>query len=111
MDNKKNINEILDPDIQARLKVAGLIPPQTIIDYEELEKKLKKKPLKKPAKLKDPYAFLERESKVKIIDATLDNVKKYEQNLAQAAREGKLIPEHIRQKMKTDKKNSKQSDG
>ena len=111
MGDKKNIEEFLDPDIQGSLKRLGLVPPQSVDDYIKLEQELKQTPIKKPTKLKDPMTFLEREPKVKRSAYPFDKVKAYQQNLAQAAREGKLIPDHIRQKMKQDKQNSKKSNG
>jgi hypothetical protein len=93
------------------LKSLGLVPPQTLEDYNKLEQELKKNPLKKPQKLEDPFAFLEREPKIRAIGPTHDNIQEYERNLAQAAREGKSIPDHIKQKMKQAKQNSKKSNG
>ncbi len=111
MSNKKNIDEFLDPEILNSLKSLGLVPPQTLEDYMKLEQELKKSPLKKPQKLKDPFAFLEREPKIRATSATHDNVQEYERNLAQVAREGKSIPDHIKQKMKQAKQNCKKSNG
>lgn len=111
MSNKKNIEEFLDPEILNSLKSLGLVPPQTLEDYIKLEQELKRNPLKKPQKLEDPFAFLERKPKIRTIGPTHDNMQEYERNLAQVAREGKSIPEHIKQKMKQDKKNNKKSNG
>jgi len=111
MSNKKNIDEFLDPEILNSLKSLGLVPPQTLEDYMKLEQELNKNPLSKPQKLKDPFAFLEHEPKIRAIGPTHDNVQKYERNLAQAAREGKSIPDHIKQKMKQAKETSKKSNG
>ncbi|MBA7536665.1 hypothetical protein ES705_28929 [subsurface metagenome] len=111
MSNKKNIDEFLDPEILNSLKSLGLVPPQTLEDYMKLEQELKKSPLKKPQKLEDPFAFLEHEPKIRAISSTHDNIQEYEKNLARAAREGKSIPDHIKQKMKQDKQNSKKSNG
>ncbi len=107
--SEKNIEEFLDPQILVALITLGLIPPRDINDYEKLEQDLKKNPLKKPLKLKDPFAFLERDAKIIAINNKLTESPKYNQNFAQAAREGKSIPEHIKQKMKLDKDNSGKS--
>ena len=111
MGNKKNIDEFLDPQILYSLKSLGLVAPQTLEDYIKLEQELEKNPLKKPPKLENPVAFLEHEPKVRPIASVPNNVNEYEQNFAQAAREGKSIPDHIKQKMKNDKKNSMRSNG
>lgn len=111
MSHKKSVDDYLDPQLKESLKKLGLVPPQTLEDYERLEEELKKSPLKKPASLEDPFAFIENEPKSRTAKLATDADSEYQQNLAQAAREGKSIADHIKKKMEEDKKKSGDTDG
>ena len=111
MDQKKTINEFFDPEILVKMKSLGLVPPRTIKDILRLEQEIKCHPLKKPSKLEDPNSFLEHEPRIRSLFLSNSILKEYEQNLAHAARNGDLIPDHIRQKMIEDKNKSKKPNG
>jgi len=76
-----------------------------------LDQELKRHPLKKPSNLEDPISFLERKQKNRTLPLSRTNLEDYKQNLAYAARNGTVIPDHIKQKMKEDKKNCKKPNG
>ena len=106
MKPKKTNSEFFDPEILNSLKSLGLVPPQVVEDFLRLEQELKLNPLVKPSRLKDPISFLDRTPKKKMTNLANDILEEYKQNLAYAARSGKIIPDHIKQKMKKDKQNS-----
>lgn len=101
MIDDKDFDEFLTPEILAALKAKGQLPPQTVEDYKKLLEELKGFPLKKPASLIDPFAFLERRQDPIVMSFYQPNP--HIQNLGQAAREGKIIPDHIKEKMKKDR--------
>ncbi len=111
MSNKKNIDEFLDPEILKSLKSLDFVIPTTIEDYDRLEQEIKKKPLTKPTRLKDPFSFIESKNKTVKLDPIQNKSNTYEQNLAWAAREGKSISDQVKQKMRQDKQDSKKSNG
>jgi len=111
MGNIKNIDEYFDPEILEALKSLGLVPPQTYKDYIKFEQRIMEEKLQKPPSLMDPFIFLERDPKKRHNEKFIPEIKNYEQNLAQAAREGKSIPDSIKKKMKEDKDNCSNTDG
>jgi hypothetical protein len=111
MNQKKANNEFFDPEILEQLKSLGLVPPRTIKDFIKLEQELKRNPLKKPSNLENPLLFLERKQKIRTFPLSGSNLEDYQQNISYAARNGTVIPDYIKQKMKEDKKNAKKPDG
>lgn len=108
-DEINNMKDLLDDDIHKSLSKLGFLFPKSVDDFNKLEFEIKKNPIAQPDRLKDPFHFLGQRSYYiagqKIETEEFD----YPQNLAQAAREGKDIPEDIKRKMAEDKAISKRN--
>ena len=97
--------EDFERTIAEAMRIHGWILPQTAHDVEKAEEELRASPIDLPPPLVDPFALLSRQRRgVRLkseLFATIDSG--LEENLAQAAREGKDIPPNIRQRMRMDR--------
>ena len=109
----KNIHDLLDDNISRSLRQLGLLFPRTAADFKKIENEIKNNKIVQPERLKDPNSFLGKRHFHKSIKQHQEGEPiNYTQNLAQAAREGKLISEDVKKKMAEDKlkSNKKKND-
>lgn len=102
-----NIDDLFDDKIDASLRKLGFIFPRTVEDFNAIEGQLKIEPLAKSERMSNPVLFLQQRRFV--APSCRDNgqqLEEYSRELSQAAREGKSIPDDIRQKMASDKRNA-----
>lgn len=103
-----NIQDLLDDSIQKSLRTLGLTFPKNAADFKKLELDISKANIIQPNRLKDPSSFLSKRSyHADKQHVELQNESDYQQNLAQAAREGNKISEDIKKKMADDKQKIK----
>lgn len=100
-----NSNNLVDKTVHKHLKSLGYVFPQNKEDFEKLEEEVSKTKISKPESFKDPLAFLGR--KLKRYQQQEQSSESYEQNLAQAAREGNEISDDVKKQMEQDKKIAK----
>jgi hypothetical protein len=100
-----NVNNLVDKTVHKHLKSLGYVFPQNKEDFEKLEEEVSKTKISKPESFKDPLKFLGR--KLKKYQQQEQSFEAYEQNLAQAAREGNEISDDVKKQMEQDKKNRK----
>lgn len=101
-DELNNMDDLLDDNISRSLRQLGFTFPQTVEDFICIEECVKTNNISLPARLQDPYSFLGRRAYI----PTRKNVheqSEYFQQLAQPARDGKIISEDIKKKMAEDK--------
>lgn len=100
-----NIDDLLDDSIGKSLRQLGFTFPRTVDDFNRIEEYVKNNKPALPKRLQDPSTFLDQ--KVFKSNALLRNGQEiYFQNLAQAARDGKVITDDVKKKMAEDKLNS-----
>jgi mRNA-degrading endonuclease HigB of HigAB toxin-antitoxin module len=100
-----NANNLVDKTVHKHLKSLGYVFPQNKEDFEKLEEEVSNTKISKPESFKDPLKFLGR--KLKKYQQQEQSFEAYEQNLAQAAREGNEISDDVKKQMEQDKKISK----
>ncbi|PZR04348.1 MAG: hypothetical protein DI539_25600 [Flavobacterium psychrophilum] len=104
-----NTDDLFDDNIGKSLRRLGLIFPKTEADFKNIEDLAKTNQLKLPDRLSDPYQFLgKRNFKCDANPLNIGEQDEYLYKLAQAARDGKIIPDDIKAKMIQDKAKSKQ---
>ena len=101
-----NVNNLGDKTVHKHLKSLGYVFPQNKEDFEKLEQEVSETKISKPESFKDPLKFIGR--KLKKYQQQEQSSETYEQNLAQAAREGNEISDEVKKQMDKDKKISKQ---
>lgn len=107
--NDHNLDDLLDNDLYKLLSQSGFIFPKDESDLENIIHQAKGINFTQPEGLKDPYSFLgkhrfSRDQEYKVVQAPLE----YIQRLAEAAREGSVIPEDIKKKMALDKQQARE---
>ncbi len=104
-----NMDDLFDDNIGKSLRHLGFIFPRTAADFKNIEDLAKKHHVKLPDRLNDPYQFLGKRSfKSDTSPLNIDQQDEYFNKLAQAARDGKTIPDDIKKKMAKDKLKSQQ---
>ncbi|MFN7492240.1 MAG: hypothetical protein ACK5RG_04930 [Cyclobacteriaceae bacterium] len=104
-----NVNNLADKTVHKHLKSLGYVFPQNTEDFERLEKEVSETQISKPESFKDPMKFIGR--KLKKYQQHEQTFEAYEQNFAQAAREGNEISDDIKKQMALDKKIAKNKKG
>ena len=97
-----NMDDFLDDSIGRSLRKLGFTFPRNIEDFKSIEERVKKNGIALPERLQDPYKFL-GEKTYSLISQNEQGQGEYFQQLAQAAREGKLITDDIKKRMAEDK--------
>ncbi|WP_153799671.1 hypothetical protein [Foetidibacter luteolus] len=99
-----NMDDLFDDNIGKSLRQLGFMFPRTAADFKRIEDLAKKNQANLPDRLSDPYQFLgKRNFRCDINSFHIDQQDEYSNKLAQAAREGKNIPDDIKAKMAQDK--------
>lgn len=107
--NNHNLDDLLDDDLHRLLAQSGFIFPKTDSDFENIRSQAKAMSPVQPDRLKDPYSFLGKRSFSRKLENQARQVPfEYIQRLAQAAREGSVIPDDIKKKMEEDKQKSRE---
>lgn len=97
------IDDLFDNSIGRSLRRMGYIFPSTAADFKRIEEEISKEGIKQPEGLKDPFEFIGKRKFKKALGDAVEDQNDYSLKLAQAAREGKEIPEDIKKKMAEDK--------
>ncbi len=108
-----NMQDLFDDNIGRALRQLGFVFPRTAADFRRIEYDVKDNKIVQPERLKDPTSFLsKRHFKGAVKLRQEDEQVEYNTNLAQAARQGKLISEEVKKKMADDKlkSNKKKND-
>jgi len=104
-----NMDDLFDDNIGISLRQLGVIFPREVADFKRIESQVKKNKIIQPEHLKDPFSFLGKRTFKSWSKSTGEEDEKlYSQNLAQAARDGKIISDEIKKKMVEDKLKSSQ---
>lgn len=97
-----NMDDLLDDSVGKSLRELGFTFPRNIEDFKSIEEYVKKNRIALPERLQDPYKFL-GEKTYSFISQNEQGQGEYFQQLAQAARAGKVITEDIKKRMAEDK--------
>jgi hypothetical protein len=98
-----NQDDLFDSEIYLSLKKLGYLFPTTDEEFLDIINEANIKQMTKPASLQDPYSFLKaKQGEVPKCDGRRV-AEEYQGNLAQAAREGQQIPDHIMRRMIEDR--------
>lgn len=104
-----NMDDLFDDSIDQSLRCLGFTFPRTVSDFCQIESKVRNSKIKQPDRLKDPFVFLGKRMHNGNNQVMPDREQnEYSQNLAQAAREGKVISEEIKKRMAADKQKTNQ---
>lgn len=99
-----NIDDLLDDNIGKSLRVLGFTFPRTAEDFKRIEECVKKNRVALPARSQDPYSFLGKRAYNLISQNVHEQGQgEYFKQLAQAARDGKIITDDIKKRMAEDK--------
>ena len=104
-----NLDDLLDDDLYRLLAQSGFIFPKTESDFENIMRQAKEINFIQPEGLKDPYSFLGKHCFSQNQESKAGQVPlEYIQRLAEAAREGSVIPDDIKKKMAQDKQQARE---
>jgi hypothetical protein len=110
--NEKNakMDEIIENAFVKSLRHHGFLFPETQTELEIVKSKKEIEEVPLPSELEDPMQIIRRGKIESISSVEFPENSDVEENLARAAREGKDIPDDVKNQMKKDKDSSKRKD-
>jgi hypothetical protein len=104
------MDEIIENAFVKSLRQHGFLFPATQTDLEAIKNKKEIGEVPLPSDLENPMQIIERGKIKSISSGDFPDNSEVEENLARAAREGKDIPDDVKNQMKKDKDSSKRKD-